>query len=479
MTSTGLLPPAIHVSSATPAKDNETGAPDEGVIDFAAEKRLLNRLDLRIVPSFALMFLLSSLAGSNIGNAIVLNADTGDSLLQVLGITERQFLALASASLATYILFQIPSNYMLKYFAPPSWLAFLMLGWGAALMVMAAAQNYITILVLRLLLGAFEAGLVPGMIYYFTFWYRLQERAFRISLIVASAPLGAAFGGCIAYGVGHLSGARGLEGWRWLFLIEGAPSCLLTILVFLFLPSYPETTTWFSTAERAIAIRRMKQESSKSVGHAKITWDGAKSILKDWRLYLYYSLSIILTVPVSSILLFAPTIIHGLGADGQVAQLLTVPPYAAAFVGTVAISWVADRYQAWSKCAVVSIALAGMTFIVQGALPQTALKARYAMLLLGTMFSFMCSPSLSVWFTGNLRDTNATTLAIPISAACVAVGQVLGIFIYAPSGAPGYQAGHYANAAVLFIGAFGIQALRMIYSKRNRHLAAEESPWVV
>ncbi|PBK60213.1 MFS transporter [Armillaria solidipes] len=337
-------------------------------------------------------------------------------------MTERQFIAVASASLATYTLFQMPSNCMLKYFAPPYWLAFLMLGWGATLMIMAASQSYITVLVLRLLLGAFETGLIPGMVYFFTFWYRLQERAFRISLIVASSPLGAAFGGCIAYGVGHLNGARGLEGWRWLFLIEGAPSCLLAILVYLFLPSFPETSTWFSPDDRALAVRRMKQESSKSVGHAKITWDGAKSTLKDWRLYLHYSLGIILMVPLSSILLFAPTIINGLGYEGQVAQLLTVPPYAAAFVGTVGMSWVADRYRAWSKCGVVSIALAGVTFIEQGALPPTAFKAWYAMLWLGTMFSFMCSPSLSVWFTGNLRDTNATTLAIPISAACGTVG---------------------------------------------------------
>ncbi|KAK0239381.1 major facilitator superfamily domain-containing protein [Armillaria nabsnona] len=259
MTSTDLPPPSSQASSAAPTikQDNEAGLPDEDIVDIVAEKRLLNRLDLRIIPSFALMFLLSFLAGGNV------------------------FLAVASASLATYMLFQIPSYYMLKYFAPPYWLAFLMLGWGATLMIMAVSQNYITVLVLRLLLGAFEAGLVPGMIYFFTFWYRLQERAIRISLIVASSPLGAAFGGCIAYGVGHLNVTRGIEGWRWLFLIECAPSCLLAVLVYLFLPSYPETSTLFSSADRAIAIGRMKQESSKSVGHAKITWDGAKSTLMD------------------------------------------------------------------------------------------------------------------------------------------------------------------------------------------------------
>ncbi|KAK0442028.1 MFS general substrate transporter [Desarmillaria tabescens] len=487
MTFSRQPPAASHVSSATHTikQDGEARISEEEIVDIVAEKRLLRRLDIRIIPSFALMLLLSSLASGNVGNAIVLNAETGDSLLQVLHITENQFLAIACASLASYTLFQIPSSYMLKYFSPPYWLAFLMLGWGATLMTMAASQNYITVLVLRLVLGAFEAGIAPGMIYFFTFWYRLQERALRISLIVASSPLGAAFGGCIAYGVGHLNGVRGLEGWRWLFLFEGAPSCLLAIFVYLFLPSYPETSTWLSPDDRALAVRRMKQESSKSVGYAKVTWDGAKLTLKDGRLYLHYLLGIVALVPLSSILLFAPTIIYGLGYEGQEAQLLTIPPYAAAFVATVATSWLSDRYKAWSKCGVVSMTLAGVTFIVQGmprslcVLPPTSFKARYALLCLGLMFSFMYSPSLSVWFTGNLRDTNATTLAIPISAACGTVGQVVGIFIYRPSEAPGYPTGHYTNAALLFTGAIGTQVLRMIYTKRNRHLAVGESPWIV
>ncbi len=97
-------------------------------------------------------------------------------------------------------------------------------------------------------------------------WYRCQERSLRLALVHASAPLGSAFGGSIAYGVESLNGARGLEGWRWLFLIEGTPSCFLAVLVYLFLPSFPEASSWLSPDKRTLAIRRMKQESSKSGG---------------------------------------------------------------------------------------------------------------------------------------------------------------------------------------------------------------------
>ncbi|KAK0204609.1 MFS transporter [Desarmillaria ectypa] len=452
---------------------------EASIIDRAAEKKLLWQLDLRIITTFVLMYMLSFFASVNIGNARILNANTGDSILQVLHMSDNQFVAVLAIYVVSYALFEVPSNYLLKHFSPPIWLAFLMFGWGATVMVLAASRNYSTVLGLRFLLGVFEGGLVPGMIYVFTFWYRLDERALRLSLIIAAGPLGAAFGGCIAYGVGPLNGSRGLEAWRWLFIIEGAPSCLLAILVFFFLPSYPEKSSWFSPDDRVLAVLRLEQESSKSMGYATMTWAGAKTTLMDWRLYLHHFADLVVLVPLTSISLFAPTIVDGLGYEGRDAQLFTVPPFAAAFVATVSISWAADRYRVWSMCAMVSMVLAGVTFLVHGTLPPTSFKARYAMLCLGTTFAFMSTPSLVAWFTGNLRDTNATTLAIPMYIAFGAMGQLIALFIYKPSESPGYPTGHYTNGAVLLTGAVCVELLRMIYKKRNRELGAGQSPWVV
>ncbi|KAK0468745.1 hypothetical protein IW261DRAFT_1612775 [Armillaria novae-zelandiae] len=122
---------------------------DDNAIDVVAEKRLLGQLDLRVLPAFALIFILGALAAN-------------------------LFCAVAAASSLTTMLFQVPSNYMIKYFSPSYWLAFLMFGGGATLKVMAASLNYITVLLLRLFLGSFEAGLVPGVVYFFT----LQELYF-------------------------------------------------------------------------------------------------------------------------------------------------------------------------------------------------------------------------------------------------------------------------------------------------------------
>jgi len=133
-------------------------------------------------------------------------------------------------------------------------------------------------------------GLFPGLVYYLTFWYRTDERSIRVAFILASATLAGAFGGAIAYGVGHMNGTHGLSAWRWLFILEGIPSCLSSIFVFFFLPDYPETVHWLNPEEKALAIRRLTTEGSH--GHSSdLTWAAAKETLTDWRLYAHYAVS--------------------------------------------------------------------------------------------------------------------------------------------------------------------------------------------
>jgi hypothetical protein len=161
-----------------------------------------------------------------------------------------------------------------------------------------------------------------------------------------------------------MNGLRGLQGWRWLFLIEGAPSCACAILVFFFFPDFPETASWLSKEERFLATERIKGVAS--LGHAKITWAEAKQTLTDWRLYLHYFVYIAISVPFSSISLFTPTIVSGLGYEGLQAQLFTVPPYAIAFVVTVLVSWQSDKRGMRSWGAFYSLFISGVSFLIQG-----------------------------------------------------------------------------------------------------------------
>ena len=361
-------------------------------------------------------------------------------------MTNQQYLVALMIFFVSYTVFETPSNYMLKKFRPSRWIAFLMFSWGAMTMILGGVKNFGGLIAVRFLLGMFEAGLFPGMVYVLTFWYRPEERALRIALILASATLGGAFGGAIAYGVGKLNSAHGIEAWRYLFIIEGAPSCAGALLVWLFFPDYPETVPWLSDEQRELAVSRLKGVAS--LGHHRITWAEAKETLRDYRLYVHYLTYITISVPFSSMSLFSPTIVSGLGYEGLNAQLFTVPPYAIAFVITVTVAWVSDKYEIRTLGCSISMLIAGACFVVEGelqvylaspgllklisvdraigALPPESFKLRYVFFIIALSFAFACIPPLLSWLTANLRGTGAATLAVPLNVSIGQIGQIIG-----------------------------------------------------
>ncbi|OQD82598.1 hypothetical protein PENANT_c020G07813 [Penicillium antarcticum] len=434
----------------------------------AREKALVWKQDLRIVPLCAGIYLLCYLDRSNIGNAKILNSDTENDLLTETNMTSYQFTIALMVFLIAYALFEVPSNYLLKKLKPSRWIAFLMLSWGATTMGLGGVHNYAQVTGLRFLLGVMEAGLFPGFVYYLTFWYRNSERSIRVALILASATLAGAFGGAIAFGVGHMNGAHGLSAWRWLFIIEGAPSCASAFLVWFFLPDYPETAKWLSNEEKELAEHRLVKEGSKGSASA-MSWEDAKGTLTDWRLYAHYAVYFGISTPFSSLSLFTPAITSGLGYSNLRAQLMTVPPYAVAYVVTVIVAWSADHFNSRGLHSAVFSFIGAMGFLASAVLPASSYQSRYGCLIVAASGSFACIPPLLGWLSSNLRSTAGAGLAIALNVSFGAPGQIVGVWIYKSDEAKkGYPTGHWTNAALLLFVTAGCILLRLYYGWRNR-----------
>ncbi|KAJ5532218.1 hypothetical protein N7494_008770 [Penicillium frequentans] len=452
------------IEHAVTSSDFDSSDP---VLD-AREKALVWKQDLRIVPLCAAIYLLCYLDRSNIGNAKILNENTGNDLLTETGMTSYQYTIALMVFLIAYALFEVPSNYFLKKLRPSRWIAFLMLSWGAITMGLGGAHTYAQVTGIRFLLGVMEAGLFPGFVYYLTFWYRNSERSMRVALILASATLAGAFGGAIAYGVGHMNGAHGLSAWRWLFIIEGAPSCASSVLVWFFLPDYPETAPWLSVEEKELAAYRLQAEGSHGSASA-MTWADAKAVLVDWRLYAHYAVYFGISTPFSSLSLFTPAITAGLGYSNLRAQLMTVPPYAVAYVVTVMVAWSADHFNSRGLHSALFAFIGAMGFLASAVLPPEAYLHRYGCLIVAAAGAFACIPPLLGWLSSNLRSTAGAGLAIALNISFGAPGQIVGVWIYkSDEENKGYPTGHWTNAALLLFVAAGCILLRLYYGWRNK-----------
>ncbi|TPX15231.1 uncharacterized protein E0L32_004508 [Thyridium curvatum] len=447
--------------------------PSPGRIDPVAEKKLVWRQDLRIVPLSAVIYFLCNLDRSNIGNAKILNSSTHHDMMTETHMTNYQYTIALMIFLVAYGLFEVPSNILLKKLRPSRWIAFLMFSWGAISLCLGAANNYPTITGLRFILGVFEAGLFPGLVYYLTFWYRTHERSVRVAIILASATLAGAFGGAIAYGVGHMNQAKGISGWRWLFFIEGAPSCVAAFFVLFALPDYPELASWLSQEEKALAAQRLHTEGSK--GHHSITWQDARTTLADWRLYGHYLVYFGISTPFSSLSLFTPSLTAGLGYVDLRAQLMTVPPYAVAYAVSILTAWSADRTNARGLHAALLAAVGACGFAASACLPPAAYGRRYGCLVVAAAGAFSCIPPLLGWLSSNIFSTGSVGLAIALNVGLGgAPGQIVGVWIYRPDeAARGYPTGHWVNAALLFMVAAGAVLLRVYYGRRNRAIRLE------
>jgi len=160
----------------------------------------------------------------------------------------------------SYALCEVPSNLMLHRFGARRWLARIMLTWGLIAIAMMFVKTPLQFYIMRFLLGLAEAGFFPGVIYYLTLWFPYGIRARAISRFYIAMPISTVFMGIIAGALLNLQGKLNLAGWQWLFLVEGIPAILLSIVFLLCIPDGPADAKWLTPEEHAWLASQLQQE---------------------------------------------------------------------------------------------------------------------------------------------------------------------------------------------------------------------------
>lgn len=285
------------------------------------EKRFLRKVDLHILTFLVPMYLFNILDRSNLAQARL------GGLEKDLGMKGTDFNLATSILFVGYLTMQLPSNLILTRIRPSLYLGLVMAVWGAVSACTALVHSFGGLMAVRIILGIAEAPFFSGAIMLMSSWYTRGELAQRISWFYSGNALANMFGGLLAAGVlGNLDGAHGIEGWRWLFIIEGVITIGIALAATLVLPNYPATTKWLSEEEKAFALWRLacdvsEEDDSASTG----LLEGLKMSLKDYKLYLFILLQHVSLIT-QTFQYFFPSIVKTLGYGNIETLLLTVSP---------------------------------------------------------------------------------------------------------------------------------------------------------
>ncbi|KAM0326527.1 hypothetical protein ACHAQA_006396 [Verticillium albo-atrum] len=431
-------------------------------------KKLVRKIDWTLLPFITLLYLLSFLDRTNIGNA---RLDTLEADLGMSGIMYNNALAIF---FPFYVIAEIPSNIAMKKFAPWLWIPFIMLCWGIVCTLMGIVQSYEGLLAARAMLGLAEGGLFPGIAYFITMWYRRHECGLRLAIFFSAATLAGAFGGLLARGILEMGGVAGLAGWRWLFILEGIATVIVACVAVKVMQDYPEKAKFLTDSERRVVLERLQEDRSsldndfnmKYVGHA----------LTDWKIWVHVLVTICVYTGVYSYSLFLPTIIRDLGYSSGTAQLMTVPPFVVACIICVSAGWYADKLGQRGIFMIVFMFVAIIGLIMLTVVQNVVV--RYVGCFFAAAGIYPSVPQGVAWNSNNIGGGLKRGTGIAMHVGFGNISGIISSYLFLPKDRPRYLPGLgsllglYVLALVLCI--FMTAYLRRENARRDREYRAPE-----
>ncbi len=300
--------------------------------DETFESKTYSKVDWRLLPFLFLCYILAYLDRVNVGFAKL-------QMLGDLSLSDAAFATGAGIFFIGYFFFEVPSNILLKKYGARMWIARIMISWGIISSAMLFVKGEWSFYAMRFLLGIAEAGFFPGVIFYLTLWYPSRHRSTRtawfVSAIAVSGVIGNPISGWI---MDTLSGAIGLAGWQWLFLMEGIPSIIVGVWVIFYLDSGIEEAKWLNAEEKELLAKNLEAEDKHK--HEVRVIDAFKS----GKVYVLSAIYFTLMIGLYGIAFWLPTIIKAFGLKGYLGVgLITAIPYGVAVIGMILLSRSSDR----------------------------------------------------------------------------------------------------------------------------------------
>lgn len=349
------------------------------------EKQTVRKVTRRIIPFVFFLYIISYLDRANIGYAAL-------EMNDALGLTSQVFGLATGIFFIGYFLFEVPSNILMEKFGARVWIARILITWGIISMATGFVQEASHLYIIRFLLGVAEAGFFPGIVLYLTYWFRAKDHAKTIAMLMSAIPVSYIIGAPLSTWIMDNIHWFNVEGWRWMFLIEGAPAVIFGIVTLFYLADKPEDAKWLTEEEKNWLIAELEKErvkeadgkkgSAKHSGHIEALRDA-----KVWYFAIIYFVYIAGTLGVSY---WMPQIIDGMSAslsNTQIGLIATIPY----IVATIAMNWWSARSdrkgERWLHAA-LPLLVGAITLIGAGVTLQPVLGMLFITLSLTGMYCY-------------------------------------------------------------------------------------------
>ncbi|OHX00003.1 major facilitator superfamily transporter [Colletotrichum incanum] len=391
-----------------------------------------------------------------------------NGLEKQLGLSSVEYSTCVSILFVGYILGQIPSNMILTRVRPSWYMGGFMMAWAVVSALTAIVKDYKGLVLTRFFLGVVEAPYYPGALYILSIFYTRKELATRISVLYSGNILATAFAGLIAAGVFHgLEGVNGLEGWRWLFILQGAVTLAIAMVACFTLPDEPLTTRWLTPAERQLAHARIERDTVGARVQSS-TWAGLREAIVDPKVWVFIYMQH-MHLATNGFKNFFPTIVETLNFNTTITLVLTCPPYLIAGVLSIAWAWSSGKYNERMWHITISKCVALFGFVLACATMNTG--ARYFAMVVFTVGTYGVNSILLGWVgstCGQTKEKKASALAIVNTSASISF--IWTPYLWPTSDAPRYVIPMASSAAFCVACAAGAWLMKWMLVKENRKI---------
>ena len=447
------------------------------------ETHLLRKLDRRLTLFLALLYLLSFLDRSNIGNARIAGLDTS------LSLSSSQYDWLLTSFYITYIGFEW-MILLYKLLPAHMYISLCVLCWGLVASLQSVVTSFPQLLILRGMLGITEAAFGPGVPFYMTFFYKRHELAYRVGLQISAAPLATSFASSLAWLIVWLTSKIGvIESWRALFLVEGFPSVLVAVWAWYWIPDSPGTARWLAPRERRVAQLRMQEEKDKITAMHEIQGSRVRlnsprrqgidvadilKTLRDPKSWMTALMFFSVNVSFASLPVFLPTIINSMEFSPLASQGLAAPPYLCAFVFVLIIGFYSDKISDSRGIFIVGVALLSSfsyaLIALAGSLESSigeslSITIRYIAVYGAAMGLFSAVTLIITWTLNNQQSSTGKGTGMVLLNVVGQCGPLVGVHLFPRRQGPHYVPGMSVCAGFM-AGVAGLAVALRIYLGR-------------